>query len=423
MNPTTAHSKKVAGILVLFPVLLLCFLMFDHPSALAQTSNGVNSQKWQKTFDAAWKTVNERYFDASFGGVDWVEVRQRYASQLPTVHTAGEFRDLLTRMLGEIRISHLRILDLATLDKQLARSVVNRGLALRNIDNQIVVTRIIEGSPAAKAGLLPGFVLQAIDNVALTNAKDAEAKLATDTETHRLAILDETDKTREITIEHGLPPAANLESIKLLNGNRAVLIETRDLGENIGYIHFTNFIEPMKKRLSAAIDSLRTARGLIIDLRGNSGGDTEVELALAGLLVDKETVIAITRTRKTDKNSYKAKPQKNAYSGPVVILLDEESASASEEVTAGLQAVRRVVVIGKKSRGEDMDATFQQLPMDSIALLYPIGQPRTSTGVVIEGRGVIPDIEVSLTRAELLKGRDSQLEAAIRQVLESAVGR
>jgi C-terminal processing protease CtpA/Prc len=70
-----------------------------------------------------------------------------------------------------------------------------------------------------------------------------------------------------------------------------------------------------------------------------------------------------------------------------------------------------------------MDATFQQLPMDSIALLYPIGQPRTSTGVVIEGRGVIPDIEVSLTRAELLKGRDSQLEAAIRQVLESAVGR
>ena len=51
--------------------------------------------------------------------------------------------------------------------------------------------------------------------------------------------------------------------------------------------------------------------------------------------------------------------------------------------------------------------------MDSIALLYPIGQPRTPKGVVIEGRGVIPDIEVNLTRAELLEGRDTQLEAAV----------
>jgi C-terminal processing protease CtpA/Prc len=229
-------------------------------------------------------------------------------------------------------------------------------------------------------------------------------------------ILDETDIRREIALEHALPPADKLESVNLLTGTRAVLVETRKLGEDIGFIHFTNFIAPMEKRLRSAFDSLRGARGIVIDLRGNSGGETEVEIALVSMLVDNETQLVITRTRKGDYYGYKAKPQKNPYRGHVVILLDEESASASEEVAAGLQAAGRAAVIGKTSRREDMDATFQELPMDSIALLYPVGLPRTIKGVVIEGRGVIPDIEVNLTRADLLKGRDAQLEAAIRHI-------
>jgi C-terminal processing protease CtpA/Prc len=410
-NLITIRPKRLPGLLVIFAVSVLLSSRLELRSA--QTSK---ETVWQKTFDVVWKTVNEKYFDASFGGIDWAAIRQQYAPQVATVQTDIEFRDLLTRMLGEIKISHLHILDLAALDKQLARSVVTRGLALRNIDNEVVVTRVVDGSPAVRAGLQPGFIVQAIDDVPVTTARDAETRLATDSETHRLTILDEASKTREITIGHGLPPPGNVESVKILNGNRLALVETRQLAGNIGYLHFTNFIEPIKKRLAAIFDSMGNARGVIIDLRGNSGGDTEVGLAMAGMLIEKETEISITRTRKTDNNVYKAKPLKNSYRGLVVILLDEVSASESEEVTAGLQAAGRVVVIGKKSRGEDMDATFQELPMDSIALLYPVGLPRTPKGVVIEGRGVIPDLEVNLTRAELLKGRDSQLEAAIQYI-------
>jgi C-terminal processing protease CtpA/Prc len=136
-------------------------------------------------------------------------------------------------------------------------------------------------------------------------------------------------------------------------------------------------------------------------------------MALAGMLLDKETQLAITRTRKGDDDYYKAKAQKHAYRGPVAILIDQESASESEQVTAGLQEAGRVVVIGKTSRGVAMDATFQDLPIETVALLFPVGMPRTPKGTVIEGRGVIPDIEVNLTREELLDGRDAQLEAAI----------
>jgi C-terminal processing protease CtpA/Prc len=110
----------------------------------------------------------------------------------------------------------------------------------------------------------------------------------------------------------------------------------------------------------------------------------------------------------------------NPYRGPVVILLDEECASESEEMAAGLQAIGRAVVIGRTSRGEDMDATIQGLPMASLLLEYPVGLPRTPKGVAIEGHGVIPDLDVKLTRDELLKGKDSQLEAAIRHMRRSA---
>ena len=407
----TSCPKRFPGFLVVLAVSVLLSSRLELRSA--ETSK---EKVRLRTFDVVWKTVNEKYFDPSFGGADWASIRERYSPQIAMVRTDLEFYELLHRMLGEIKISHLRILDLATVDKLVARAEVARGLTLRNVDNQVVVTRIIEDSPAAKAGLRLGFVVQAIDGVPVDNARNAERKLANDDENHRLAILDESDIKREVEIGHWLPPAHKLDSVPILTGTRRVLIETRRLGGDIGYIHFTNFIDPMPK-VFTAFDSIRDTRGMIIDLRGNSGGDTEVGLAVAGLLLDKETQISITRTRKGDNYDYKAKPHKNSYRGPVVILLDEESASQSEETTAGLQAAGRVVVIGKTSRGEDMDATFQQLPMNSIALLYPVGQPRTSKGVVIEGRGVIPDIEVSLTRAELLRGSDSQLEAARQYII------
>ena len=136
-------------------------------------------------------------------------------------------------------------------------------------------------------------------------------------------------------------------------------------------------------------------------------------MALAGMLVKTRLQLAIEKTRKGDDSYYKAKPQANVYTGPVVILIDEESASESEQVTAGLQAQGRVKVIGRTSRGIVMDATVQELPIHEVALLYPVGQPRTPKGLVLEGHGVAPDIDVLLTRAELLKGNDSQLIAAI----------
>ncbi len=147
-------------------------------------------------------------------------------------------------------------------------------------------------------------------------------------------------------------------------------------------------------------------------MRGNGGGDDSVALKIANMLFDKETQLMITKTRKGDDFYYKAKPAKNPYSGRVAIIVDETSGSASEQIASGLQEAKRAFIVGKTTKGADLDSTSVGLPIKAL-LLYPYGQPRTPKGIVIEGRGVIPDREVSLTREDLLAGRDAQLEAAI----------
>jgi hypothetical protein len=101
------------------------------PHGFAQSEQDRAQKLRQRTFDVVWKTVNDKYFDPQFGGVDWAGVRLKYAPQVASSNTDAELVGLLSRMLSEIKISHLQILDLTTLAKQLARAEVTRGVTHR----------------------------------------------------------------------------------------------------------------------------------------------------------------------------------------------------------------------------------------------------------------------------------------------------
>src|SRR5262249_62313040 len=110
MMPSKRLGSLWCGRLVVFAFLALVSSRLALDSGFAQASKESHLQVRQKTFDVVWKTINEKYLDASFGGIDWAAIRQRYAPQVATIQTDIESRDLLTRMLGEIGISHLHIL-------------------------------------------------------------------------------------------------------------------------------------------------------------------------------------------------------------------------------------------------------------------------------------------------------------------------
>ena len=108
-------------------------------------------------------------------------------------------------------------------------------------------------------------------------------------------------------------------------------------------------------------------------------------------------------------------PQPNPYLGPVVILTDGGSASTSEIFAAGLQELGRAVVVGQRTAGAALPSVFQKLPTGAL-FQYAVGDYKTPKGTLIEGRGVVPDVEVGLTRKSLLEGRDVQMEAAVEQI-------
>ena len=135
---------------------------------------------------------------------------------------------------------------------------------------------------------------------------------------------------------------------------------------------------------------------------------------IAGVLGKEETSLGTMHMR-SGRTNFVAFPQANAYLGPVVILTDGGSASTSEIFAGGLQELGRAVVVGERTAGAALPSFFQKLPTGAL-FQYAIADFTTPKGMLIEGRGVAPDVEVKLSRRSLLEGRDVQLDAAIEQI-------
>ena len=109
-------------------------------------------------------------------------------------------------------------------------------------------------------------------------------------------------------------------------------------------------------------------------------------------------------------------PADSVYEGPVVVLMDIMSGSASESFAAGMQSIGRAVIVGGRSMGACMHTLGGPRLPNGADFYYPHAQIATPDGTVIEGRGVVPDIEVALDRTSLLQGRNTQLEEAIKYI-------
>ena len=396
----------------------LLFLFVAHAAVAAQVSSKKGDDAAtlrRKTFEKAWEIVRDEFYDPSFNGVDWNKTRERYAPQVAAAKTDAELYELLNRMLSELKVSHMGVVTPDTL-KQMTAPPVTTGLGLRNVEGRVVVTRVLPGSSAEREGIRPGFAVERVGGAAVKDLDDALGKLHGAPNTKVVVnFLGERDEAREVTLQR--MPLGRGEVAHSSDGKFSLyaLFEARRLEGGVGYIRFTQFIPALDKKIAEAVASMLDAPGLIIDLRGNGGGDDSVAIKLANQLFDKPTQLMVARTRKGEDFYYKANPSKRPYLGPVVLLVDGASGSASEQLAAGLQESGRAYVVGNVTAGDDMDAELEELPTGAY-LIYASGLPHTPKGAVVEGHGVKPDLEVNLTRAALLRGEDAQFDAALRYI-------
>jgi carboxyl-terminal processing protease len=406
---------------------------------LAPTSTRVN-RVYQQVFGEAWVTINQTYFDPDFGGVNWDAVYMEYRALVDKAENDDELYQVLNQMLWELNVSHVGVgpVDVWPSVEPVVWESGKTGIDLRLLDDRAVITRVEAGSPAEQAGLRPGFIIQSIEYIPVEQLLAAEQdRLAPpyndqsriDQLTRSLlrliygdpgtcvtlAYLDEKDGLREDCIER-IPRPRTGEMGDVLPP-AYLEFESQRLENELGYIRFNTFHVDLIPDMVAAVAELQDAAGIIIDLRGNPGGDpTACEQLAAQFLGEQEILFGSFKTRSgvIDRRV----TGENVYPGPLVILIDSLSFSGSEYFSSSMQALHRGVIIGERSPGGLTAMNVTSLSNGAF-LGYPVAQLLTPDGMALEGYGVIPDIAVVLERDQLLAGVDAQLKAAIDTILEA----
>jgi carboxyl-terminal processing protease len=404
-----------------------------HPPAVIETR--LSAAERLAIFDTVWQTVYDGYFDPTFGGKDWRAIGDEYRQKLATVQDDDTFwRRVLNPMLWELGVSHLAALppELATLVDRMTFASGSLGMDVRLLDGSAMVTQVVEGSPADEAGLRLGDVVTSVDGWTLEdiaaegppsppyNERKRRASavqglrdlLYGETGTEVVVeYLDAGDRPQRVVLQYAPRTGSACGELDPSMPPACAEIEVRRLANNVGYVRFSGFLGSVLDGVLQAINDLHDAPALIIDLRGNPGGQFFVRHAIASQLVGTREMFIRYQYRDHSEVVY-LDPVLDAYPGQVVILVDEHSASSSEEFAGSLQALGRATIVGSQTPGVCLTMNISPLPNGAL-LVYPFGQGQTSKGRVLENNGVVPDISVKLDRQELLQGIDTQLEAAI----------
>ena len=198
-------------------------------------------------------------------------------------------------------------------------------------------------------------------------------------------------------------------------------ISSKILNNNIGYVKLPSFDTDSSKRLKEKIDDLisKGAKSLILDLRNNGGGIVDETNKIADLFLDKGKTIMTTKDNKGKEEIEKTK-SKIEYDMPIIVLTNENTASASEILTAALKDNSRAKVIGTKTFGKGVIQTVITL-LDGSGLKITTAEYFTPNGTEINKKGISPDIEVKLPDTvkniyALKDEDDTQLNRAIEEL-------
>jgi len=286
------------------------------------------------------------------------------------------------------------------------------GLTLGKSNDFLSVTAVRSGSAAARAGIAAG------DRILKIGDQDT-SELALTAALNRLA--GRPGETVKITLRRKVDRKEYQASL-LRSVSRKIAVPDVMLLENpeasrlkAGYLHLAEFTAPSHREVEAALDDLedRGMGALLLDLRGNPGGLLNISVAILGEFLPPATEVVFTRGRHPEHNSPpmktpERKRKKRSY--PVAVLIDRDSASASELVAGTLQDLNRATIVGETSYGKG--SVQRIMPLDETALRLTIATYHTPSGRTPHEVGITPDVPVAITdedRANLdsFRRRDS----------------
>jgi carboxyl-terminal processing protease len=339
--------------------------------------------------DEVWQKVERQYIDGKFNSQDWNALRQRYLNR--SYGSYEEAYQAIREMLNLLDDPYTRFIDPVQY-KNLQRTsdnVAGIGLQITNDQDTQLVTIIepIQNSPAQKAGLLPKDIIATIDG------KPVDRKTVTE-----VVKLLQGKVGTSITlgiIRNGQPLSFRVQRAKIEIYSVQYRAEETAIGR-VGYIRLFEFSSKSAEEMKAAIESLekQNVKGYVLDLRSNPGGLFQASIDITRMWLDRGIIVStINRDGIQDQKqaNHTALTQK-----PLVILVNENSASASEIVAAALQENKRATLVGTMTFGSNSIQFIHALQNRS-GLAVTIIKWLTPTGRDINHKGLNPDVVLELT--------------------------
>jgi carboxyl-terminal processing protease len=270
------------------------------------------------------------------------------------------------------------------------------GLTFGLRDDGPYIAAVAPHGPAANAGLLPGSTLIEIDDGKIDNAGFSEwlepLRKAPGAITKMKVKSPASPRPEEFSLTHRVIDERSVAEVKFTNQEKGV-----------GYVRLAAFGSGCSREIEAALDELEDGgmKSLILDLRGNGGGDLGETVKILGLFVPPGTVVVTTRGREDAAAEPLKTPdrQRRKRDYPLTVLIDRMSASASELTAGALQDLKRARVIGEVSYGKGSVQNI--IPMGGgTALRLTIATYHTPSGNTPHGKGITPDIAVTISETD-----------------------
>ncbi len=378
-------------------------------------------------FNEVWETVRDRYLYEDFRGNDWDAVRAELEPRVRAATTPDEFYVVMREMIERLADDHSRFETPQDVAAQQAEFAGNRryggiGATIRTVEEGGLVLNLAPNSPAAQAGILPRDLIIAVNGIAFT-----------DTEAFGPSgpvgmVRGDPGTTVLLTVRTAGEPDREVEVF------RAVIpydvfnqVTVQRLADGIGYIDIPSFyVDALDTKVREAVEGLLAEgdlQGLIIDVRGNSGGYVHLMRNTIALFHDGGSIGSTSgRTESTDQIIPTGQTIPGMADVPIAVLIGDESASAAEMFAAGMQVLGRATLVGLPSAG-NTENLFSYSYDDGSRLLLAQVAYKLPDGTLIEERGALPDrvVDVEWWRfdlqddPQLLVARDLLLEAAVSQ--------
>ncbi len=367
-----------------------------------------------EAFREAWSYLRDNFFDATMHGVDWNAVRERWAPRVASARTPDEFRRLLNLMVGELNASHLGAgVPFSEIRSSTGRIGVRFDRDEYERNGRLRVSEVIPLSPADVARVRAGETIVSVDGQSIDGSTNFDALL--DYKTGKRVVLGVAgaDGTRrDVTLQPVSNRAAKTLTYRAWVGaNRAYVDKVS--GGRLGYVHMPDMSYTSLQQLYVDLDAENRAKdGVLIDVRNNNGGFVNV---YAIDVLARRPYLTMT-PRDFPSAPARSLLGQRSLEKPTVLLTNRHSLSDAEDFTEGYRALGLGKVVGEPTAGWIIYTAGVTL-VDGTTFRLPSVRITDSKGQDMELHPRPVDVFVKRSIAEWYEGRDSQLDAAVKELV------